>query len=62
VKKPTWYILARKVLPGVTTLVACCRRPTSNNISLFVAFFEIARHQLAGRYDAAYQANVPACP
>ena len=32
-----------KVLPGLTTLVACCNVPTSDNISLFVAFFLGAR-------------------
>ena len=33
------YIHETKVLPGLTTLVACCNVPTSDNISLFVAFF-----------------------
>ena len=32
------YIRETKVLPGLTTLVACCNVPTSDNISLFVAF------------------------
>ena len=33
------YIRETKVLLGLTTLVACCNVPTSDNISLFVAFF-----------------------
>ena len=33
------YIRETKVLPGLTTLAACCNVPTSDSISLFVAFF-----------------------
>ena len=33
------YICAVKVHPGCTTLLACCRYPTSKSISLLVAFF-----------------------
>ena len=33
------YIRETKVLPGLTTLVACCNVPTIDNISLFMAFF-----------------------
>ena len=33
------YICETKVLPGLTTFVACCSVPTSDSNSLFVAFF-----------------------
>ena len=33
------YISDIKVLPGLTTFVACCNVPTSDSKSLFVAFF-----------------------
>ena len=32
------YILETNVLPGITTLVACCSRPTRDRISLLVTF------------------------
>ena len=31
------YILDTKLLPGFTTFVACCNKPTRDSISLFVA-------------------------
>jgi len=32
------YILDTKVLPGLTTFMACYNKPTMDSISLFVAF------------------------
>ena len=37
------YIHETEVLPGLTTVVACCNVPTSDNISLFVAFFLVSQ-------------------
>ena len=33
------YICATKALPDLTIFVACCRVPTSDRVSLFVAYF-----------------------
>ena len=55
------YILDKNVLPGDATLVACCRRPTNESISLLVAFFRVNQEATWRRIRCNLSSGKRAC-